>query len=119
MGIEEQMLYLFPPWALTVLLEMSAAFLLGVRGKKQLVIVCLVNTLTNPLLNLLLACLGVHFPYYAWRWAIPCLELLIWLTEGLLFRKYLKKIGHPLLFSAVLNGTSYYLGGWFLRMLKL
>ncbi len=108
--MKEAAAFLLKPWLATLFLEMAAAVLWGVRGKKNFCVVFWVNTLTNPLLNLVLLYLGARYPYHLYRWMLYGMEVLIWFSEGLLFRKFLKQVRHPFLFSLCLNGTSFFLG---------
>lgn len=97
--------------ALTLLLEIAAAGLLGMRTMRDFLLVALVNILTNPLLGLILD--GVWLGLGIWpRWyLILPLEAAVVTAEGFLYRGRLEydKI-NPLILSAVLNGISY-LGG--------
>ncbi len=105
------------PLVITLGLELSAAVLLKVRKGKELLVIVLVNLITNPLLNVTLLVLAERLPYYAYRWWIPVMEVIIWLAEGLAFRKFLKSVKQPFLFSLCLNGISYFIGGWLGRMI--
>ncbi len=107
------------PYVITLFLELILAWILGIRKKRDLLTVVLVNTLTNPLLNLILLYLAASFPYSTYQWAVPLMELLIWMAEGLLFRKFLKKLRHPFLFSACLNAVSFFGGGLLQRWLAV
>ena len=96
---------------LTQLLEIPVALLLGIRRKEDILLVGLVNILTNPVVvlicNLFLLFTASSPP---WFLILP-LEVLAILTEGFLYRKGLsyRRI-HPFLLSMILNGISY-LGG--------
>lgn len=96
---------------LTLVLELAGALLFGFRRKRDLLLVALVNVLTNPLVvlicNLYLILSGVPIPWY---WILP-LEVFAVLVEGFLYHKGLShKPVHPLLLSLILNGISY-IGG--------
>lgn len=96
---------------LTLLLELPAAILLGVRRKDDILLVFLVNILTNPLvvliLNLFLYITATPPP---WFLILP-LELFAILTEGFIYQKGLsfRRI-HPFILSLILNGISYFGG---------
>lgn len=97
--------------ALTLALELPAALLFGLRQKADLLLVGLVNVITNPLvvlvLNLFALYAGMSPP---WFLILP-LEVFAVLTEGLIYRKGLSKCPlRPLVFSLILNGISY-IGG--------
>ena len=93
---------------LTLALELPAALLFGLRKKEELLLVGLVNVITNPLvvlaLNLFALFAGIAPP---WFLILP-LEVFAILTEGLIYRRGLSKCPvHPLVFSLILNGISY------------
>lgn len=89
---------------LTWILEVGLCFLLGMWERKQIVLVLLVNLLTNPAV-VLLCWLGLP--------QIP-LELLVILVEGLVYRHFSRlpkwRIPNPLMLSAVVNGISWAFG---------
>lgn len=96
---------------LTLLFELPAAILLGVRRKQDVLLVTLVNILTNPLvvliLNLFLYVTAAPPP---WFLILP-LEIFAVLTEGFVYQKGLsfRRI-HPFILSLILNGISYFGG---------
>ena len=99
---------------LTLFLELTFAYIFGLRSKQDFLLVALVNVFTNPAVvmtcNLiaLFSCMPVP-----WYWIVS-LEALAVLTEGLIYRAGLiyRRI-HPLFLSLILNGISY-LGGFLL-----
>lgn len=96
---------------LTLAVELPVGALLGYYRWKDLLLIFLVNVLTNPLLGLILD--GIYLGLGilpGWQIMLP-LEAAVVLTEGLLYRGRLSREGlHPLLFSLILNTLSY-LGG--------
>ena len=96
---------------LTLLLEIPAALILGLRRKEDILLVGLVNILTNPIvvliLNLFLLFSASPPP---WFLILP-LEVFAVLTEGFIYQKGLsyRRI-HPLFLSLILNGISYFGG---------
>lgn len=88
--------------ALTELLELGFAWLWGLR-RQQLLLVLLMNLLTNPAANLvhylLVSLMGLPAPP-----VILLVELAVLLTEGLCCRGMIPK---PWLFAALVNGFSY------------
>ena len=93
---------------LTVIFELGFALLFGLRRKKDILLVFLVNIVTNPPLVLtlnLLSCfkgMWVGFPL------ILSLELLVVLIEWLIYQKRLEfSTFSPLLLSVLLNTISY------------
>ena len=101
--------------ALTLILELAAALLLGIRHRRDLAVVALVNVVTNPLvvltLNLFLFTAQSAPPWYL----TAGLELAAWLAEAFFYRTCLsRKPLDPFLLSLILNSISY-LGGLLLR----
>jgi hypothetical protein len=94
---------------LTLLLEGLIALVVGVRDKKDLLLVCLVNVLTNPAVVL---CYHLNSAYIGINQVLVklILEALAVLTEGLYYRKYASGIRHPFWFSVLANGFSFGVG---------
>ena len=96
---------------MTELFELAAAFLLGFRKKHDLLLVFLVNIITNP--PVVMSLNGIYLftgAYPAWYW-IALIEAAAVLAEYLLYRRCLerRKIP-PFLLSLVLNCISYFGG---------
>ena len=89
---------------LTLLFESLFALCWGLRGKREFLILFLVNLLTNPLL----VCLYNSFPLA--RKLVLLLELGAVLTEWLCYRACSEKLKRPFLFSLWANAFSYGLG---------
>lgn len=100
--------YFLKPLLLTLAFEVPLAFILGIR-RKNLLLILLVNVITNPLLSLslyyLVYNLGIDKAYKF----LPVLEIMVVITEYLYFRNYLS-YRHPFLLSLILNLISF-LGG--------
>jgi len=94
---------------LTVLFETGFFLILGKRNKKDLLLVVLVNTLTNPIVVLL-----YWIAYFRTNWntilIILPLELFAVLTEGYIYKKYAESFKRPFLFSLAANVFSFSLG---------
>lgn len=92
----------------TLLLELCFAALLGVRRKKDFLLVFLVNVVTNPPLVLSLNLLSQYRPELVCFFLILPLEFLVVCIEWLLYRRRLdyKRIP-PFLLSLLLNVISY------------
>lgn len=90
----------------TILIEEAFALAMGIRSSRGLLLVFLVNLLTNPAAVLC----NYIFAYYAQMniliIKIP-IELAVILIEGLYFRKYAGSIKKPFLFSATANIFSF------------
>lgn len=91
---------------LTLLFEECFALAWGLRGKRELGLVALVNVLTNPPVVLL---------YYTatrlWRWnAVPVtavLEAAAVLVEWRCYQAYSERVRRPFLFALLANLFSY------------
>ncbi len=77
---------LFWSWLLTVLIESMAAFLWGLRGRRNYLLLFLVNTFTNPLAVLLSFALYRYTPLLLLTAQI-IVEAAVFLSEGLIFRR--------------------------------
>ena len=98
------------PLFLTLLFELSAAFLLGLR-RKGLLLVFLVNVITNPSLVLVCAFLMYNLGRGTFYLSVLLiLEILVVYIEYLFFRNYLPDRKNPLFLSLVLNLVSF-IGG--------
>lgn len=93
---------------LTLLFEGCFARVLGIR-RRALVLVLLVNLLTNPPVVFLTLCWQQFLPLPGW-YPIPLLEALAVLVEALLYRRCPEEIPRPFLFSLSANALSYGLG---------
>lgn len=94
---------------LTLLLELPGAWLLGIRKKQDLLLVALVNIVTNPTVVLILNLVRLQTlpPWYL----IAALELAAVAIEGFIYHKGLSRKGrNPFLLSVILNGISYFGG---------
>ena len=100
----------FLSWLLTVLIESITAYVLGIRGKKNYILLFLVNTATNPAAVLLYLFLYSFTPLSELASQV-CVELLVFAAEGLLFRASMDAeeipCRSPWKLSAVLNLVSW------------
>ena len=96
---------LFPSLALTLLFELPFAWLWGAK-KKDLIVVLLMNILTNPLV--------VMWHYSTWQLGflistvLP--EVAAIVTEAFLLRKFAKNTPYPILLGIMINLFSYSIG---------
>jgi O-antigen/teichoic acid export membrane protein len=97
--------------ALTVVIEIIVAILLGYRKKWELLTIVLINVITNPILNYIL----IVNSYFNWLsiniFIVISLEVIVVIVEWLLlkytFRKDSKKL---LILSVAMNATSFLVG---------
>lgn len=96
---------LLPSLALTLLFELPFAWLWGAK-KKDLIVVLLMNILTNPLV--------VMWYYSTWQLGflistvLP--EVAAIVTEAFLLRKFAKNTPYPILLAVMINLFSYSIG---------
>lgn len=91
---------------LTLLIEGAFAFIKGIRSGKDLVLVFLVNLLTNPAAVLCYYFFTVYTQMNVFIIKIP-IELVVILIESLYYRKYASFTHKPFLFSALANIFSF------------
>lgn len=92
--------------ALTLVFEEGFALLWGLRGRRELGLVALVNVLTNPAVVLL-----YHTATGLWRWSpLPVtlvLETAAVAVEWRCYRAFSEQLRRPLLFALLANLLSY------------
>ena len=88
---------------LTLLLECAFAFVAGARTPRRLLLVALVNVLTNP--PVVMLCTLFPSPLLT-----AAMELAAVLTEGLIYRARADWLRRPFLFSLAVNAFSYLTG---------
>ena len=95
--------------ALTLIFEIVFFFLAGKRNKKDLLLVVMVNVLTNPIVVLLYWLSVMYTDWNKTIVKIP-LELFAVLTEGFYYKKYAQSFKRPFLFSLAANAFSFSIG---------
>jgi hypothetical protein len=96
---------------LTVLCETIFAIIIGVRKKRDIVNIILVNIMTNPpLVSITFAC-NIFYGIQARNILLTILEIAVVFIEGFVYYKYLdfKKI-NPFILALLLNAVSYGMG---------
>lgn len=95
----------------TIAIEIIMSIILGIRNKKDLLNITLVNCVTNPLVVSLPFLFLIWKGYYYYRISFYVLELLTLVFEGYIYYKVLKyKRINPFLVSLILNLSSYFIG---------
>ena len=94
---------------LTIALESGFFLLVGKRGKKDLLLLLLVNALTNPIVVLSFWLVALYTDWNVRLMLIP-LELFAVLTEGFYYKKYGRCFRRPYLFSLAANMVSFGMG---------
>ena len=102
--------------ALTLALEIGFFFIAGKRNKRDLLLVVMVNVLTNPVVVLLYWLAALYTSWNTTIVKIP-LEIFAVLTEGYYFRKYGQSFKRPFLFSLAANMFSFWVGVFLQRLI--
>ena len=100
---------------LTILLESGFFLLVGKRNGKDLLLLVLVNVITNPVV-VLLYLLALLYTDWDNVLIIAPLELFAVLTEGFYYSKYGQDFGRPYLFSTLANLFSFGTGVLFQQL---
>ena len=95
--------------ALTIALEVGFFLLTGKRDKKDMLLVILVNVVTNPVVVLLYWLASLYTNWNLVLVIIP-LEIFAILVEGYCYNKYGRGFKRPYIFSAAANMFSYWMG---------
>lgn len=95
----------------TIIIELIVAIILKVRNKKDIINIILVNIMTNPLVVVIPQVLLLYHGIIWRNISLLLLEILAFLSEGLIYKKFLTyhKIDGMIL-SLILNLSSYFLG---------
>lgn len=111
MNINELPLIMLICLSSTIVIELIMSLLLGIRNKKDILNVILVNIMTNPLVVSILMYIAYNRLFNT-TISIIILEILVILTEGFIYKKVLTfdKI-NPYVLSLILNISSYFIGG--------
>ena len=95
----------------TIIIELLIAIILGIKNKKDILNVILVNIITNPLVAVIPVYFNFFYSLKMRNTVLIILEILTLIFEGDIYKKYLnyKKI-NPFLISLILNCSSYFIG---------
>jgi len=91
---------------LTIILEAGFFLIVGKRDKKDLLLLLLVNVITNPVVVLSFWLVALYTDWNPYIVLIP-LELFAVLTEGYYYKKYGRCFRRPYLFSLAANLVSF------------
>ena len=107
--IQKLTLSLLESLGLTVALEVGIGIVTGKKDRKNLLLIVLVNIITNPVVVL---SYWLAAAYTSWNLAlvVAALEVFAVLLEGGYYRKYGRGFGRPYLFSAAANMFSFWVG---------
>lgn len=94
---------------LTIILEEIFAIMVGIRNKTNLLLICMVNVLTNPVVVFTYYILTYYTTFHSYIIIIP-LELIAILVEFNYFKTYGKGFRHPFIFAICVNLFSFGIG---------
>ena len=111
MKIDELPLIMVKCLLFTIIIEVVIGFIIGIRNKKDILNVILVNIFTNPLVTSIPVFIYIKFGYKMEVVTLVTLEIFAFVSEGFLYGRILnnKKI-NPYLISLILNLSSYFIG---------
>lgn len=95
----------------TIVIELLVAVILGIKNKKDLLNVILVNTLTNPIVASIPVYFNIKYGILQRNISLGILEIVAVISEGYIYKKVFvyKKI-NPFIVSIILNISSYFIG---------
>ncbi len=96
---------------LTIIIEVIVGIILGIRNKKDILNVILVNVVTNPIVVSFPILIYLLFGYNYEMLSLYILEIVTLFVEGFIYKKVLiYKKTNPFLISLILNLSSYLIG---------
>ena len=96
---------------LTIIIEISISFIIGIREKEDLKVVFWTNVLTNPVVVYIANCVKVLNNNVIYNIAVFIMEVLVIIVEFIIYKKFLDyKKKSPLLISSINNIISFSLG---------
>lgn len=102
----------------TIIIELLVSIILGIRNKKDILNVILVNIITNPLVAVIPVYFNFFYTLKMRNTVLIILEILTLIFEGYIYKRYLnyKKL-NPFSISLILNCSSYFIGEVIIRFL--
>lgn len=95
---------------LTLIIELSISWILGIRNRNNIIVVICVNICTNPVVVYIANCM-LYFEIEVYNLIIMIMELLVVIVEYQMYKKYLTNYQKsPFILSIVNNAISYGLG---------
>lgn len=93
--------------AVTIVLELFACFLCGIRDIRRLELIVLANVATNPVVSVFGNIVPIFIGFKAGFMFLLLLEILAWLLEGWIYAKRMSDLVHPFRLSLLANGISF------------
>ena len=96
---------------LTIIIELTVSFIIGIRDKDDIKVVILVNICTNPIVVYIANCLMLFTNHFIYNIGVAILEILVVIVEFRLYKQYLKfdKLS-PFVISLMNNVVSFLIG---------
>lgn len=96
---------------LTIIIELTVSFIIGIRNKDDIKVVILVNICTNLIVVYIANCLMLFTNDFIYNIGVAILEILVVIVEFVLYKKYLKfdKLS-PFAISLINNVISFSIG---------
>lgn len=96
---------------LTIIIEISISFIIGIREKEDLKVVFWTNVLTNPVVVYIANCIKILNNNVIYNIVVFIMEVLVIIVEFIIYKRFLNyKKKSPLLISSVNNIISFSLG---------
>lgn len=111
MFIDKIPYYIARALIITIVLEVIIAIVIGIKNKKDILNVVLVNAITNPFVTIVPLLINLKFGYVYRNIAFYILEILVVFIEGFIYKRVLKfKKLNYLVISLILNIASFGIG---------
>ena len=96
---------------LTIIIEISISFIIGIREKEDLKVIFWANVLTNPVVVYIANCVKLLNNNVIYNIVVLIMEVLVIIVEFYIFKKFLNyKKKFPLLIASINNIISFSLG---------
>ncbi len=93
---------------LTIVIELTISFIIGVRNKEDLKVVLWANIFTNPIVVYIANCVKLLNNSFIYNIIVIIMEITVVIVEFILYKKYLEyKRKSPLLISIINNVISF------------
>lgn len=99
---------------ITIIIEVLISIILGIRDKKDILIIILANIFTNPLVTSIPTYFQICYGMVSRNIVVLLLEIFAVVSEGYIYYKSLKyKKNNGFVLSLILNLSSYLIGYFF------
>lgn len=109
MYIKDLPIYTLRSLIITIIIEVVVALIIGIKNKKYIINIILVNILTNPMVNSISVYFNFYYSIMAGDVSILILEILAFMIEAYIY-KLTKVSKYPIKLSLILNISSYLIG---------